>query len=296
MRADALAVEVLPDHEAALRRHEHAVLDREVREVEREHLPPARSRSSVAAGAPVAGDRLLGLVRQRRRMRVPGLRRLEREPRRREVLGTDAAAAADQLGALLAPLERELGVLGAADARLVPPAGGRQVAEVRVDAEREVGEVPQPREHPGDVVGRHAVDRQRADAHLLEAARRAAERVALGAAPMLAVDAADAVPAAAEAEPHRQPGLEQRLDRRVRRAAHERQRLEQDQVGPVLLERAREQADRLATVGRVDVAVDAERDGHLVAAAGLVGRGAREPHARRVRRPSSAPAARTPTA
>ena len=87
---------------------------------------------------------------------------------------------------------------------LLSPAGGRQVAEVRVHAERQIGEVAQPRHHPGDVVRRHAVDRQRADAHLLEPARRTAERVALGAAPVLAVDAAHAVPAAAEAQPDRQ--------------------------------------------------------------------------------------------
>ena len=60
--------------------------------------------------------------------------------------------------------------------------------------------------------------------------------------------------------------------RRVGGAAHERERLEQDQVGRVLLERAGEQADGLPAVGRVDVAVDAEGDRDLVGPAGL-GRG-----------------------
>ena len=158
------------------------------------------------------------------------------------------------------------------DPGLVTPAGRRQVAEVGVDAERQVGEVAQPGEHAGDVIGGQAVDRERADPHLLEAARGAPERVALGAAPVLAVDAAYAVAAAAEAEPHGQAGAEQGLDGRVRRAAHERQRLDQDQVGRVVLERPREQPDRLAAIGGIDVAVDAERDRDLVGPTGF-GRG-----------------------
>ena len=154
-----------------------------------------------------------------------------------EVLGADAAASADDLRALFAPVERELGVLGTADAELMAPAGGGQVPQVRVHAERQVGEVPQPRQHPGDVVGWHAVDRQGRDPHLLEAARRAAERVALGTAPVLAVHAAHAVPAAPEAEPYRNPRLEQALDGGVCGAAYQREGLEQDEVGRIFLER-----------------------------------------------------------
>ena len=67
----------------------------------------------------------------------------------RDVLGPHAAAAADDLGALLAPGCGELGVLVAADALVEAPAVGRVVAEVGVDAERQVGEVPQPGQHPG---------------------------------------------------------------------------------------------------------------------------------------------------
>ena len=134
------------------------------------------------------------------------------------------------------------------------------------------------------MVRRDAVDRQRADAHLLEAARGAAERVALGTAPVLAVDPTDTVAAAPEAQPHGQAGREQRLDRLIGRGADERQRLDQDQVRRLVLEGAGQQADRVAPVGRVDVAVDAERDRDLIAAAGLLRglRASRTPCARDV--------------
>ena len=58
-----------------------------------------------------------------------------------------------------------------------------------------------------------------ADAHLLEAARGAPEGVALRAAPVLAVDAAQPVAAAPEGQPHRQAGRQQPLDRGVERRA-----------------------------------------------------------------------------
>ena len=203
------------------------------------------------------------------------------------MLRPDAAAATDDLRPLLAPLQRHLRVLAAPRSRLVAPPAGGQIAEVRVDAKRQIGEVAQPRDHPGDVVGRHAVDRQGADADLLETPRRAAEGVALGSAPVLAVDAAHAVTATAKAHPHRQPGRQQRLDRRVGRAPHQRHRLDQDQVRRLLLEGPRQQPDRLAAVGGVDVAVDAERDRDLVAAAGLLGR-SRASRTPCERRPSSA--------
>ena len=93
---------------------------------------------------------------------VAGLGVGQRGPRRLQVLGPHAAAAADDLGALVAPAQRQLGVLRALDAGLVAPPRRGQVAEVGVDAERQVGEVAQPREHAGDVIGRDAVDGQRA--------------------------------------------------------------------------------------------------------------------------------------
>ena len=149
------------------------------------------------------------------------------------------AAAADDLRALGAPAERELRVLGRPDVVVEAPLGAGEVPEVRVDAERQLGEVAQPRQHPGHVVDREAVDQERADAHLLEAPGRAAEEVALGRAPVLPEDAAHAVPAAPEGEPDREPGLEQPLDGLVgRRVADESERLEQDQIRRVLLEDA----------------------------------------------------------
>jgi hypothetical protein len=76
---------------------------------------------------------------------------------------------------------------------------------------------------------------------------------------VLAVDAADAVAAAAEADPDRQPGAEGDLDRGDRLLAQQRHRLEQEQVGRILLESPREQAQRLQALLALDVAVDAER-------------------------------------
>ena len=196
----------------------------------------------------------------------------QRRSCRRDLLGTDAAATTDDLRPFLAPAQRELGVLLGADAGLLTPAGGRKIAEVGVHAERQIGEVAQPGEHADDVIWRQAVERERADPHLLEPPRGPPERIALGSAPVLSVHAAHAVAAAAKAQPHGQAGVEKSLDGRVRGAANQRQRLHQDQVGRVLLERPREQADRLAPVGGVDVTVDAERHRDLVGATAF-GRG-----------------------
>ena len=209
---------------------------------------------------------------------MPGLGVCERRFRRRDLVGADAAAAADDLRAFLAPVQRKLGVLVGADSGLLTPAGSRQIAEVRVHAERQIGEVAQPGEHAGDVIGWQAVDRERAYPHLLEPPGGTPERVALGAAPVLSVHAAHSVAAATEAKPHRQAGVEESLDGRVRRTPNQCQRLDQDQVGRVLLERSREQTDRLAAVGGVDVAVDAERDRHLVFPLRFGGRLAGEPN------------------
>ena len=194
----------------------------------------------------------------------------ERGAERGDVVARDAAAAADDLRALVAPAERELGVGLGADRVVEAPALAGQVAEVRVDAERQLGEVAQPRDDAGHVIDRQAVDQQRLDAHLLEAPRGAAEEVALGRAPVLAVDAAHAVAAAAVREPHGQARLEQQLDHLVgRRLADQRERLEQQHVRRVVREHAREQLDRLAPARRVDLLGDRERDGGLALAPGL---------------------------
>src|SRR5207249_8927629 len=67
----------------------------------------------------------------------------------------------------------------------------------------------------------------------------------------LAVHAAHAVATTAEAQPDGQAAAEQRLDRGVRGAAHERQRLNEDEVGLVLLKCAGEQANRRSEERRV---------------------------------------------
>ena len=70
--ADALSVEVLPDQEAALRGHEHARLDRDLREIQGEHLAPARV---APAEHPIRGQdpAAVGLVGQRRGTLMTGL-------------------------------------------------------------------------------------------------------------------------------------------------------------------------------------------------------------------------------
>ena len=163
------------------------------------------------------------------------------------MLGRDAAAAADDLRALLAPLERERGVRLGVDPLVEAPEVAREVAEVRVDAERQLGEVAQPADHAGHVIDGQAVDQQRADAHLLEPPCGAAEEIALGRPPVLAVDAADAVAAAAERDPDGEAQLEELLDESERLGlADQRERLEQDQVGRLVVEDLREQAGRAA--------------------------------------------------
>ena len=86
----------------------------------------------------------------------------------------------------------------------------------------------------------------------------------------------DAVAAAPEAQPHREPRVEQALHRRVGRRPHERQRLEQEQVRRLVAEQPREQPDGLEALRRVDVAVEAEGHRALLRAAALAGRLARE--------------------
>ena len=185
----------------------------------------------------------------------------ERRAERGDVVARDAAAAADDLRALVAPAEREPGVGLGADRVVEAPALAGEMAEVRVDAERHLGEVAQPRDDSRHVVDRQAVDQQGVDAHLLEAPGGAAEEVALGRAPVLAVDAAHAMAAAAVREPDGQAGLEQQLDHLVGRGlADQRQRLEQEHVGRIVLEHPREQLDRLAACRRVDLLGDRERD------------------------------------
>src|SRR4029453_13080130 len=101
------------------------------------------------------------------------------------------------------------------------------MAEVRIDAERELREVAEPRDHPGQVVDRETVDQERPHAHLLEPPCRPAEEVACGRAAVQAVDAANSATAAAEGQTHRKPRLEQeRHGLEGRRLTDESERLE----------------------------------------------------------------------
>ena len=130
------------------------------------------------------------------------------------------------------------------------------------------------------MVDGQAVDHQRADAHLFEAARGAAEEIAFGRPPVLPEDTAHAVSAAPEGEPDGQPGLEQQLDRLEQlRIAHERERLEQDQVGRLLGEHTGEELERPAATWRVHLLGDCEGDRALVRTASVLDRTSREPDA-----------------
>ena len=105
-----------------------------------------------------------------------------------------------------------------ADVAVEAPAGVGEVAEVGVDAERQVGEVAQPRRAcPPTWSG--GMQLSSSAPTPISSKRRAARPNASpsGPAPVLAEDAAHALAAAAEAEPHRQPRVEQPLDRRVGR-------------------------------------------------------------------------------
>ena len=197
----------------------------------------------------------------RRDALAPRDRSLEGRRGRGDVLGRDAAAAADDLRALLAPLERKRRVRLRVDPLVEAPELTREVAEVGVDAERELGEVAEPADHARHVIDGQAVDEQGADAHLLEAACGATEEITLRRAPVLAVDAADAVTAAAERDPDGEAELEELLDEGERLGlADQRERLEQDQVGLLVVEDLREQARRAAPGERLGVLRERERD------------------------------------
>ncbi len=89
--------------------------------------------------------------------------------------------------------------------------------------------------------------------------------------PVLAVNAAGSMAAATKAHPDRQAGGEQRLHRRVGRAAHQRHRFEEDEIRRLLLEDAGQKPDGVAPIGGVCISVDAERNHHVLASPGVNG-------------------------
>ena len=173
--AETGVLKVLPEQVAPLRRNEDSRLDREIgkgERVDRASLlvaPGVGGRRRAPSAASAAGRHSYPARRSRERARGGG-----------DVLRGDAAAPADDLRALVAPLEREPRVRLRIDPVVEAPQPARQVAEVRVDAERHVGEVAQPAHHPGYVVDGEAVDQERRDAHLLEPRRRPAEEIPSG--------------------------------------------------------------------------------------------------------------------
>ena len=178
-----------------------------------------------------------------------------------DVPGRDAAAAADDLCTFPTPLEREGRKRIRVDALVEAPEVAGEMAEVRVDAQWEVGEITEPADHAGHVVDGEAVDEKGADAHLLEPARSPPEQVAFRRSPVLAVDAADAVAAAAERDPDGDPQLEQLLDEGERLGlTNERERFEQDQVGMLVIEDLRQQLCRAAPRERLGILREGECD------------------------------------
>ena len=226
------AEEVLPDEEAALRRHEHAGLDGEVgdRRAGRDAVAPARRPSRRHAIGFRGGASSGRGARPGDPTEQGPSRRVSASAARAAAMwsGPHAAAAADDLGALTAARLLASSPYSGRRPRsrwLTPAGRDCEVAEVGIDAERQVGEVPQPREHARHVVGRKAVDQERA--HPDSSKRRAASpnRFAPG-PPSAPEDAAHAVPAAPGSAIPAGPSR-QTLDRLVRRAADERERLEQ---------------------------------------------------------------------
>ena len=180
----------------------------------------------------------------------------------------------------LSPLERQVGIGARVDPLVEPPEPTREVAEVRIDAERQVGEVAQPAHHPGHMVDGEAVDQEGVDAHLLEATGRPAEEVALGRTPMLAVDAANTVPAAPEREPDRQSQFEEAFDEGEGvRLADERERLEEQEVGRLVCEDPLEKLRRSVAGERLGLLGDGEGN-RAGAGHGLRRRSPRKPDTR----------------
>ena len=181
-----------------MRRHEHARLDRELRQRQGEEVGAALVEPGLGHDA---RRRRLGRAQRAPRAAVGGGPASSRRAR-----GASAAmwsaVTPQQPPMICAPSSRQPSASSAyASGPIVSSKRQRlpaQMAEVRVDAERQLGEVAQPRDDARHVVDRQAVDQQRLDAHLLEAPRGAAEEVALGRAPVLAVDPAHAVAAAAD--------------------------------------------------------------------------------------------------
>ena len=118
--------------------------------------------------------------------------------------------------------------------------------------------------HAGNVVDGQAVDQKGVDAHLFEAARSPAEEIALRWAPVLAVDTADAVAAASKRDPDGQPELEEVFDERERLGlADEREGLEQDHVGLLVVEDLREEPRGAAPRERLCVLRQREGDARV---------------------------------
>ena len=137
---------------------------------------------------------------------------------------------------LVAPLERQGRIVLWPDPPVGAPAVGAEVAEVGIDAEREVDEIAQRADHPRHVVDGETVDEQGPHSHLLEAKGGTQERITLWAAPVLPVDPARSVQASPERKPHGDAGVKQRRHRRHGEVTDERQRLHQDEVGSIVFE------------------------------------------------------------
>jgi len=78
------------------------------------------------------------------------------------------------------------------------PERADHMAEVWIHAEGKLRKVAEPGDHSRNMINGQTIDENGTDAHRLEAAGRSSKQVAFRRPPVLAVDAADAVPAAPE--------------------------------------------------------------------------------------------------
>ena len=136
--SDLLAEQVAPHQERALRGNEGASLRDEVGEGQRVQRAPGRVDPRLGRRHADAAEHVgPPFVATRRPWPRPG----QRGTCRADLFGPDAAAAPDELGALLAPAQRHARELGGAGVVVDVPAVAREVAEARVDSERQVREV-----------------------------------------------------------------------------------------------------------------------------------------------------------
>ena len=263
--ANFIAQEVFPQQETGGRRWTDLVVAAQLGYRQREQVAPTvvlPFRALAGVGQRGVGIPVCRVAHRRERPRAG-----QRFGHRCDVGRPHPAAAAEDASTLRPPDQRHVGVFRRADGLVEAPGRIDVAAEVRIDAEWQVGKVGQPGQRAGHAVHRQAVDEQRADANLLEFGGETTEVVALRIAPQLAVNSANAVATAAKTDPHGQAGVDQESDGVARTVVLQHgQRFEEHEVGRFVAEATQQQLHCFQVLVRDDVAAYAEGDGTLVAA------------------------------